>query len=255
MKKLGIISLATLLTLSVTGCGKISNEDGAEWAKENGYIKYESSDTFTSSSITSESDYKVVSANADKLMAAMSKYKGTYLHATINQDGSVDVGYFIYSLKKADDGSYYITQSFGANNDGSVNQTVKNLERTGKGTAYFISHSYGEIVGTPRNVYKAVTGESAPTWAIKTYYSKSGETYTLTTSEPSNWSTNYTDYYLLDYIAYDDVYKVDWKAEDTPVTGAKMYYTVDKLDYSKDDNGKITAVKATLKVYKIDPIV
>ena len=31
----------------------------------------------------------------------MNKYKGTYLHATNNEDGSIDIGYFIYTLKKA----------------------------------------------------------------------------------------------------------------------------------------------------------
>ena len=37
----------------------------------------------------------------------------------------------------------------------------------------------------------------APTWEADKYYSKSGDTYTLTTSEPANWSTNYTGYYTV----------------------------------------------------------
>ena len=56
------------------------------------------------------------------------------------------------------------------------------------------------------DVYSPVTGESAPTWESDTYYSKSGSTYTLTTSEPEDWSTNYTDYYTKStgqYIAID----------------------------------------------------
>lgn len=251
--KIGAASLAALMVFGAAGCGKISNKDGAEWAEKNGYIKYESSDAFTSSSVTSESDYKVVSAEADDLMAAMSRYKGTYLHATINEDGSVDVGYFIYALKKASDGSYYIEQNFGANDDGTVNQTIKNLERTGKGTAYFISHSYGEFVGT--TTYTAVAGASAPTWAANTYYSRSGTegnyTYTVTTAEPTDWATTYTTY----YVSNTTYAKVDWKGENTPVTGAKMYYTVEKIDYTKNTAGKITSVKAKLNVYNIDPIV
>ncbi len=236
--KAGAISLATLMVFGLTGCGCDNRPD-----------------TFTNASVTSESDYKVVSSDADDVMAAMSKYKGTYLHATVNEDGSVNVGYFIYSLKKAEDGSYYITQTFGANDDGSVNQTVKNLEREKKGTAYFISHSYGEITGTARNVYVAVTGDTAPTFATRTYYSKDGDTYTLLTAQPSDWATNYTSYYKVDHVEYDDVSKVDWKDENTPVVGAKMYYNVEKLEYKKDSNDKVTSVSATLKVYKIDPIV
>ena len=61
MKKLGIISLATLLTLGVTGCGKVSDKEGAKWAEENGYIKYESSDAFTSASKTVLSMFSVPS--------------------------------------------------------------------------------------------------------------------------------------------------------------------------------------------------
>ena len=246
--KIGAMSLAALLVFGAAGCS-VSDKDGKAWAEKNGYVKYESSDTFTSASVTEESSYKVVSGQADDVIAAMNKYKGTFLHATINEDGSVDVGYFIYALKKASDGSYYIEQGFGANADGSVNQTIKNLERTKKGTAYFISHSFGEMVGT--TTYTAVTGASAPTWAANTYYSRTGTegnyTYTLVAAEPADWATTYTNYYTGE-LTYN---KVNWSSENTPVVGAKMYYNVDKIDY----NGKVTSVKATLKVYKIDPIV
>lgn len=243
MKNIKIISLAALLTVGIVGCGRNNGKQ----------------DTFTNASVTEESAYKVVSAKADDLIAAMGKYKGTYLHATVNEDDSVDVGYFIYTLVKGEDGSYYINQRFGANSDGSVNQTVKNLERERKGTAYFISHSYGEIEGTPRNVYKAVTGTSAPTWQASKYYSRSGTegnySYSPVTVAPSDWSTTYTNYFVVDYIAYDDVGKVDWKSADTPVVGAKMYYTVENLDYAKNSDGKVNSVTAKLKVYRIDPIV
>ena len=42
-------------------------------------------------------------------------------------------------------------------------------------------------------VYTRVT--TATTWAADTYYSRSGDTYTLTTSEPADWDTNYYSYY------------------------------------------------------------
>lgn len=36
---------------------------------------------------------------------------------------------------------------------------------------------------------------TATTWAADTYYSRSGDTYTLTASEPADWDTNYNSYY------------------------------------------------------------
>lgn len=36
---------------------------------------------------------------------------------------------------------------------------------------------------------------TATTWAANTYYSRSGDTYTLTTSEPTDWDTDYYSYY------------------------------------------------------------
>ena len=36
---------------------------------------------------------------------------------------------------------------------------------------------------------------TATTWTADTYYSRSGDTYTLTSSEPADWDTNYNSYY------------------------------------------------------------
>lgn len=49
----------------------------------------------------------------------------------------------------------------------------------------------------PYYVYTLVPqGEGAPTWAENTYYSKSGDTYVLTETEPDDWETKYyTNYY------------------------------------------------------------
>lgn len=48
--------------------------------------------------------------------------------------------------------------------------------------------------------FEQVADASAPIWEANKYYAKttSGDvdTYTLTTSEPSNWSTTYTNYYV-----------------------------------------------------------
>lgn len=48
--------------------------------------------------------------------------------------------------------------------------------------------------------FEQVADTSVPIWKANTYYSKttSGgvDTYTLTISQPSNWSTTYTNYYI-----------------------------------------------------------
>lgn len=48
--------------------------------------------------------------------------------------------------------------------------------------------------------FEQVTGSSAPTWEAGKYYSKitsnGVDIYTLSTSEPSDWSTTYTNYYI-----------------------------------------------------------
>lgn len=44
--------------------------------------------------------------------------------------------------------------------------------------------------------YEKVTGSKAPTWKASTYYKKSGTKYEVTKSKPSDWATNYKDYYI-----------------------------------------------------------
>lgn len=68
------------------------------------------------------------------------------------------------------------------------------------------AETYPKFTYVEDDVYSAVTGDSAPTWESNKYYSRSGHTYTLTTSEPVDWSTNYTSYYTKgtgNYIAID----------------------------------------------------
>lgn len=50
-----------------------------------------------------------------------------------------------------------------------------------------------------RPVYTHVRGDTAPTFAANKYYSYNSGTdaYTVLTTEPANWSTNYQDYYQL----------------------------------------------------------
>ena len=44
-----------------------------------------------------------------------------------------------------------------------------------------------------------------PTWQSNTYYQRVGNNYTLTTSEPANWSTTFMYYYIKDGNVYKPV--------------------------------------------------
>lgn len=62
--------------------------------------------------------------------------------------------------------------------------------------------------------FSKITDTSAPTWKEDEYYSKTTldgvDTYTLTTSEPSNWNTTYSNYYV-----NNGLYSVDLNPSDT----------------------------------------
>lgn len=74
----------------------------------------------------------------------------------------------------------------------TVNEAIGKLEK---------AIDSGGAGGYPRftyvtgDVYEHVTGATAPTWQAATYYSRSGSTYTVTSSEPADWSTDWTEYY------------------------------------------------------------
>ena len=73
----------------------------------------------------------------------------------------------------------------------------------------------------PNYVYNAVQGATNPTWVANTYYSESGGTYTLTTTEPANWETNYGDYFTKDG---NDYLPVQPAAPHAPKYAANTYY-------------------------------
>ena len=75
--------------------------------------------------------------------------------------------------------------------------------------------------------FEQVTGSSVPTWEADKYYSKSisgrVDTYTLTTSEPSDWSTTYTNYYI-----NNGLYSIELVPSDTEslVPNTEYFYDV-----------------------------
>ena len=66
----------------------------------------------------------------DELMNAVNEYSGFYVVATANEDGTPQLGYFVYSMLKDGD-AYYVMLGL------EENQTRVNLERTGRAEAIY----------------------------------------------------------------------------------------------------------------------
>ena len=80
--------------------------------------------------------------------------------------------------------------------------------------------------------------ERAPTWVQNKYYSKNGDVYTLTTSTPPNWDTNYTAYYTrFNDNDYTPVIGVDSysgiKQGEVPTFVTNTYYSHQENTYSR----------------------
>ena len=69
----------------------------------------------------------------DTLMDAINSQSGAYVIATVNEDGSPHIGYFVYSMLK-DGKDYYILLGL------SENQTRSNLSRTGQAMALYTAN-------------------------------------------------------------------------------------------------------------------
>lgn len=63
--------------------------------------------------------------------------------------------------------------------------------------------------GTAKTI--TITGAHAPHFEQNKYYSESNNTYTLLQSEPQNWATNYSDYFILEDDAYIPVEADNYK--------------------------------------------
>ncbi len=88
-------------------------------------------DAFTSAS---QANYYAQYALAgDDLMNAVNSQTGTYLIATVNPDGTPNVGYFIFAIKKLND-KYYVQLGL------AENQSKVNLEATGTGLGIYVAN-------------------------------------------------------------------------------------------------------------------
>ena len=88
----------------------------------------------------------------------------------------------------------------------NVKYTLQTQAPSDWATNYKNYYCLKEPVGKTVTKYVKVTGSKAPTWKKSTFYRKSGTKYILTTSKPSDWSTNYKNYYVKEYIT--EVYAV-----------------------------------------------
>jgi hypothetical protein len=57
---------------------------------------------------------------------------------------------------------------------------------------------YVAVQGVVQDKYVHVTGETAPTFAVDTYYELEDNEYVLLSEAPDDWATNYTKYYVKD---------------------------------------------------------
>lgn len=71
--------------------------------------------------------------DGDTLMDAVNSYSGSYVVATVNEDGSPQVGFYIYSMVK-DGEDYYVLLGL------AENQTRVNLEREGQAMALYAAN-------------------------------------------------------------------------------------------------------------------
>ena len=73
--------------------------------------------------------------SGDDLMNAVNSYTGSYVVSTVNEDGTPQVGFYIYSMVKDEEtGTYYVLLGLAAN------QTRVNLERTKEAMALYAAN-------------------------------------------------------------------------------------------------------------------
>lgn len=144
MKKIIVMVLVIALTLTAfAGCGN-NTELEAKVAELQGIIdnsKVYPNEPFTSASKPFEK-YNLGATPEDLLNGY--GVGGTFLFATINPDGTPNVGYMIYSVKKVGD-KYYITQPTNSH------QTGINLLREKGGLAIWAANydSKGSLIDNP----------------------------------------------------------------------------------------------------------
>lgn len=114
---------------------------------------------FTTASVPYPSYDKGVTPATLVTMSATYSYSGAYLIGTVNQNGSPNISYMIYSVY-AHEGEYYVVMGVGA----KLNQTQTNLKREGEG--YFVWIANYDAEGSTANAKYATMGIKMFTKAV-----------------------------------------------------------------------------------------
>ena len=116
----------------------------------------------------------------------------------------------------------YVTDASGSNRTLSTGERlIFGVKKALTDSDYTISKTVEYQAG-----FEQVIDSSAPTWEANKYYSKSTsggvDTYTLTTSEPVNWSTTYSNYYV-----NNGLYSINLEPSDTESLVPNVAYFYD----------------------------
>ena len=131
--------MLSVMVVCLLGAGAVSAaETGESEAVEAGAVEAETGEAgneeveaVTHASVTDY--YGDFGLSGDALMEAINTPAGSYVIATVNEDGTPQLGFFVYSMMKEGD-TYYLALGL------AENQTRENLERTGEAMAIYAAN-------------------------------------------------------------------------------------------------------------------
>jgi len=124
----GAVSAAETGESEAVEAGAVEAETGEAGNEETGTEEVEA---VTHASVTDY--YGDFGLSGDALMEAINTPAGSYVIATVNEDGTPQLGFFVYSMMKEGD-TYYLALGL------AENQTRENLERTGEAMAIYAAN-------------------------------------------------------------------------------------------------------------------
>ena len=124
----GAVSAAETGESEAVEAGAVEAETGEAGNEETGTEEVEA---VTHASVTDY--YGDFGLSGDALMDAVNTPAGSYVIATVNEDGTPQLGFFVYSMMKEGD-TYYLALGL------AENQTRENLERTGEAMAIYAAN-------------------------------------------------------------------------------------------------------------------
>ena len=160
--------MLSVMVICLLGAGAVSAaETGESEAVEAGAVEAETGEAGNEETGTEEVEavthasvtdyYGDFGLSGDALMEAINTPAGSYVIATVNEDGTPQLGFFVYSMMKERD-TYYLALGL------AENQTRENLERTGEAMAIYAANPGKDadaqyVVSGARMSLKLVTDE------------------------------------------------------------------------------------------------